>query len=81
MSILFPHHIGHYIGLDVHDSPGFPRTECLEKGMCVTIEPYVHPSSFPSTFQHPHIFLIMTITNEHVKGSLCTVPRPILTLA
>jgi intermediate cleaving peptidase 55 len=39
MSTLFPHHIGHYIGLDVHDSPGFVRTEKLEKGMCVTIEP------------------------------------------
>jgi len=38
---LFPHHIGHYIGLDVHDSPGFLRSEKLEKGMCITIEPCV----------------------------------------
>jgi intermediate cleaving peptidase 55 len=36
---LFPHHIGHYIGLDVHDSPGYLRSETLVKGMCVTIEP------------------------------------------
>ena len=39
LTTLFPHHIGHYIGLDVHDSPGFPRSEKLEKGMCITIEP------------------------------------------
>jgi intermediate cleaving peptidase 55 len=38
---LFPHHIGHYIGLDVHDSPGYLRSERLEAGMCITIEPYV----------------------------------------
>ncbi|KAF2197434.1 xaa-Pro aminopeptidase-like protein [Delitschia confertaspora ATCC 74209] len=39
---LFPHHLGHYIGLDVHDSPGFPRNKPLEKGMCITIEPGVY---------------------------------------
>ncbi|KAF2193513.1 xaa-Pro aminopeptidase-like protein [Zopfia rhizophila CBS 207.26] len=39
---LFPHHVGHYIGLDVHDSPGFPRNKVFEKGMCVTVEPGVY---------------------------------------
>lgn len=39
---LFPHHLGHYIGLDVHDSPGFLRTARFEKGMCITIEPGVY---------------------------------------
>jgi intermediate cleaving peptidase 55 len=39
MSILFPHHVGHYIGLDVHDCPEFSRSETLREGMCVTMEP------------------------------------------
>lgn len=39
LETLFPHHLGHYIGLDVHDSPGYPRNRPLEEGMCITIEP------------------------------------------
>lgn len=36
---LFPHHVGHYVGLDVHDCPGHSRREKLRRGHCVTIEP------------------------------------------
>lgn len=36
---LFPHHVGHHIGLDVHDAPGYSRTEILKECNCVTIEP------------------------------------------
>ena len=39
LDVLFPHHVGHYIGLDVHDGPGHPRTENLKSGQCITIEP------------------------------------------
>ena len=39
---LFPHHVGHYIGLDVHDSPGLARNRTLETGMCVTVEPGIY---------------------------------------
>lgn len=39
MDVLFPHHVGHYIGLDVHDAPGYPRTDALKEGHCVTMEP------------------------------------------
>lgn len=39
---LFPHHVGHYVGLDVHDCPGYPRSNAFEKGMCVTVEPGVY---------------------------------------
>lgn len=41
MSVLFPHHLGHYIGLDVHDCPGYSRGYDLKAGNCITIEPYV----------------------------------------
>ena len=36
---LFPHHVGHYVGLDVHDTPGVSRREPLRAGQCVTVEP------------------------------------------
>ncbi|KAI8935574.1 hypothetical protein NX059_008143 [Plenodomus lindquistii] len=39
---LFPHHVGHYVGLDVHDSPGLPRNRPFENGMCVTVEPGIY---------------------------------------
>src|SRR5271154_4063160 len=39
---LFPHHLGHYIGLDVHDSPGYSRKATLQSGNCITVEPGVY---------------------------------------
>lgn len=42
ISVLFPHHVGHHIGLDVHDAPGFSRKEKLACGMCITVEPGVY---------------------------------------
>ena len=42
LETLFPHHVGHYIGLDVHDAPGYPRGETLMRGQCVTVEPGVY---------------------------------------
>ncbi|KAM0502333.1 hypothetical protein ACHAP8_003873 [Fusarium lateritium] len=51
---LFPHHVGHYIGLDVHDCPGYSRREALRRGHCVTIEPGVyvpHDDRWPAAFR------------------------------
>ncbi|KAK4549508.1 hypothetical protein LTR36_006505 [Oleoguttula mirabilis] len=42
LEVLFPHHVGHYIGLDVHDAPGYPRTDRLKEDHCITIEPGVY---------------------------------------
>ncbi|KAI9803583.1 MAG: hypothetical protein M1825_001926 [Sarcosagium campestre] len=39
---LFPHHVGHHIGLDIHDSPGFSRKDDLRANHCITIEPGIY---------------------------------------
>ena len=54
LDALFPHHVGHYIGLDVHDAPGFPRTHRLQENHCITIEPGIYvPDSerWPAPFR------------------------------
>ncbi|KAI0437454.1 peptidase M24, structural domain-containing protein [Xylaria telfairii] len=54
MDTLFPHHVGHYIGLDVHDVPGYPRNVVLKEGHCITIEPGVYvpdDERFPQHFR------------------------------
>ncbi len=42
LDTLFPHHVGHYIGLGVHDAPGYPRTDRLKENQCITIEPGIY---------------------------------------
>ena len=34
-----PHHVSHYLGMDVHDTDEIPRSEKLVPGMCLTVEP------------------------------------------
>ncbi|KAI9835625.1 MAG: hypothetical protein M1837_003698 [Sclerophora amabilis] len=42
LETLFPHHVGHYIGLEIHDTGAFSRKESLRSGQCVTVEPGVY---------------------------------------
>lgn len=39
---LYFHHVGHYIGLDVHDTPSISRSIKLQEGMVITIEPGIY---------------------------------------
>ncbi len=36
---LYPHHVGHYLGMDTHDTLSVDRNTELVPGMVVTIEP------------------------------------------
>lgn len=50
---LYPHSIGHYLGLDLHDCPGFGIREPLKPGMAITIEPglYIPPKAkYPARY-------------------------------
>lgn len=39
VAAFYPHSVGHYLGIDTHDTPGVPRSTPLDDGMVVTIEP------------------------------------------
>lgn len=63
LETLFPHHLSHYIGLDVHDTPGQSRKNPLKAGHCVTVEPYVLPILYFLT-----AFSCMLITKTRIRG-------------
>lgn len=51
---LYPHYIGHNLGLDVHDCPLYSRSAKLQKGQVVTVEPGVYvpdDERWPSEFR------------------------------
>ncbi|XP_026728786.1 xaa-Pro aminopeptidase 3 [Trichoplusia ni] len=52
---LCPHHVSHYLGLDVHDAPLVPRSVPISSNMVITVEPgiYIRPddTSIPKEFR------------------------------
>ncbi|MCJ1451388.1 hypothetical protein MMC28_001724 [Mycoblastus sanguinarius] len=62
---LFPHHLGHYIGLEVHDTPGQSRRTPLRARQCVTVEPGLY---VPNTEAYPAHFRGMGI---RIEDSVC----------
>jgi len=49
-----PHHISHYMGMDVHDTEDVSRSIPLKKGMVVTIEPGIYipyDDRYPKEYQ------------------------------
>ncbi|KAI8359147.1 peptidase M24, structural domain-containing protein, partial [Blakeslea trispora] len=52
--ILYPHHVGHYLGLDVHDLHSLDRSRKLKENMVITIEPGLYvpfDNKFPEKYQ------------------------------
>lgn len=65
LEALFAHHVGHYVGLDVHDCPGYGRNVPLKPGHCVTIEPGVY---VPDDERYPEHFRGIGI---RIEDSVC----------
>ena len=65
IDILFPHHLSHYLGLDVHDTPGRSRKTPLVAGQVVTVEPGIY---VPDTDDWPAAFRGMGI---RIEDSVC----------
>lgn len=53
VSILCPHHVSHFIGMDVHDCPSVHRSHKLEAGNCATVEPGLY---IPQSDRYPKEF-------------------------
>jgi intermediate cleaving peptidase 55 len=62
---LFPHHVGHHVGLDLHDCGSHSRTDSLRAGMCVTIEPGIY---VPNEERWPPHFRGMGV---RIEDSVC----------
>ncbi|ETW84620.1 Metallo peptidase M24B [Heterobasidion irregulare TC 32-1] len=52
--VLYPHYLSHPIGIDLHESDTFHRSEPLKEGMVITIEPGVYVPSDPAYPKHFH---------------------------
>lgn len=74
-----PHHVGHYLGMDVHDTSEISRQIKLKPGMVITIEPGVY---IPVTQDHvPPQFrgmgiriednVLITETSPTVMSNMC----------
>lgn len=61
MNTLYPHHLSHYIGMDVHDTGDISRSLPLVNGMAVTIEPGLY---IPNTLDYPKEFRGMAVRIE-----------------
>lgn len=71
----FPHALGHYLGLDVHDVHQVSKSKKLEKGMVVTIEPGLYCPL--DDFNAPEAFrgLGMRIEDDVVVGGAACAPE------
>lgn len=50
-SVYCPHHVAHYLGMDVHDTPTILRSEPLRPGMIITVEPGLYISRSDRTLR------------------------------
>ncbi|DAZ99649.1 TPA: hypothetical protein N0F65_001886 [Lagenidium giganteum] len=76
-----PTHIGHYLGMDVHDTPHIPRTVPLVPGMVITVEPGIYlpknDATIPQEFRGIGIRIEddVVITETGIEITTSNVPK------
>ncbi|KAF7511192.1 hypothetical protein GJ744_005089 [Endocarpon pusillum] len=68
INVLFPHHLSHYLGLDLHDCIGYSKKAKLKAGHCLTVEPGVYVPSGDERF--PRRFWGMGV---RIEDSVCVL--------
>ncbi|UYV62665.1 XPNPEP3 [Cordylochernes scorpioides] len=63
-----PHHVGHYLGMDVHDCPEVSRSDPLTPGMVITIEPGTSFEHSPSWKECRSSSKVRCLTRTDVPG-------------
>ncbi|KAI9472434.1 MAG: peptidase M24, structural domain-containing protein [Benjaminiella poitrasii] len=77
--VLYPHHVGHYLGLDVHDLHDLDRSRKLKENMVITIEPglYVpYDNKFPKQYQGIGIRIEDNVVIKRDVPYVLTAPAP-----
>ncbi|MEQ2202660.1 Xaa-Pro aminopeptidase 3, partial [Xenoophorus captivus] len=75
-----PHHVGHYLGMDVHDTPELSRSQPLQPGMVITIEPGRHELKAPEHFRGLGVRIEDDVVIREKGGPLvlsCSAPKTI----
>ncbi|KAH9271122.1 hypothetical protein BASA83_006664 [Batrachochytrium salamandrivorans] len=77
INTLYPHHVGHWLGMDVHDTPTIRRNVKLVQGMVVTIEPGLY---IPDSLFYPEIYrgIGIRIEDDIAVGGPSTGGSPIV---
>ena len=65
LDTLFPHHLSHYVGLDVHETPSQSRKVPLQARQCIAVEPGIY---VPDTDAFPTHFRGL---NVRIEDSVC----------
>ncbi len=68
INVLFPHHLSHYLGLDLHDCIGYSKKAKLKAGHCLTVEPGIYVPNGDERF--PRHFWGMGV---RIEDSVCVL--------
>eukprot|EP00842_Homolaphlyctis_polyrhiza_P003567 jgi/Hompol1/4210/HPOL_003517-RA len=77
METLYPHHLGHWLGMDVHDTASISRNTVLKEGMVVTIEPGIYIPDSPLYPDHLR-GLAVRIEDDVAVGGASTHYSPVI---
>jgi Xaa-Pro aminopeptidase len=76
---LFPHDTGHYLGMDVHDTPNIPKTKRFAPGFVITVEPglYIpYADDVPERFRGIGIRIEDDVLISHKEPEILTRSAP-----